>query len=95
MFALDVSQINWRTTVAHLPTEDTEGTRVGTAPRARHPALGHRGLGHWDTAGRGPGVGSVLLDLGQTTNWSGLDLAGDAGPLGMVGICLCPIGPLT
>jgi len=23
MFALDVSQINWRTTVAHLPTEDT------------------------------------------------------------------------
>jgi len=22
MFALDVSQINWRTTVAHLPTED-------------------------------------------------------------------------
>jgi hypothetical protein len=21
MFALDVSQINWRTTVAHLPTE--------------------------------------------------------------------------
>jgi hypothetical protein len=23
MFALDVSQINWRTTVAHLPTEDS------------------------------------------------------------------------
>jgi hypothetical protein len=23
MLALDVSQINWRTTVAHLPTEDT------------------------------------------------------------------------
>jgi len=22
MFALDVSQTNWRTTVAHLPTED-------------------------------------------------------------------------
>jgi hypothetical protein len=22
MFALDVSQINWRTTGAHLPTED-------------------------------------------------------------------------
>ena len=22
MLALDVSQINWRTTVAHLPTED-------------------------------------------------------------------------
>jgi hypothetical protein len=26
MFALDVSQINWRTTVAHLPTEDIGGT---------------------------------------------------------------------
>jgi hypothetical protein len=23
MFALDVSQINWRTPVAHLPTEDS------------------------------------------------------------------------
>jgi hypothetical protein len=27
MFALDVSQINWRTTVAHLPTEDTHVPR--------------------------------------------------------------------
>jgi hypothetical protein len=28
MFALDVSQINWRTTVAHLPTEDTHVPHV-------------------------------------------------------------------
>ena len=39
MFALDVSQINWRTTVAHLPTEDTSllaatDQSFGTAPMA-------------------------------------------------------------
>jgi hypothetical protein len=27
MLALDVSQINWRTTVAHLPTEDKQSLR--------------------------------------------------------------------
>ena len=27
MLALDVSQINWRTTVAHLPTEDIVGSQ--------------------------------------------------------------------
>ena len=29
MFALDVSQINWRTTVAHQSTEDTVLERAG------------------------------------------------------------------
>jgi hypothetical protein len=35
MFALDVSQINWRTTVAHLPTEDTHVPRACAALRCR------------------------------------------------------------
>jgi hypothetical protein len=45
---------------------------------ARHPGRGP-GRGVWRSGtllGVVRGVGSVLLDLGQTTNWSGLALAG-------------------
>jgi hypothetical protein len=41
MFVLDVSQINWLTTVAHLPTENTQHRDPlhGRSTAAPRPAL--------------------------------------------------------
>ena len=44
MFALDVSQINWRTTVAHLPTEDNAAfTRLTLLFLSTCPGRGRAG----------------------------------------------------